>query len=70
MTQGGLGAGQTGNSWLYIKRLIIVVKGAGKRSRSLIDMGNATSQAELEYVGYRVLGVQPNSPAAEGGACM
>lgn len=30
-------------------------------------MGNSTSQAELESVGYRVLGVQPNSPASNGG---
>ena len=30
-------------------------------------MGNATSQEELDSVGYRVLGVQPNSPASSAG---
>mmetsp|Transcript_34917 Transcript_34917/g.33213 ORF Transcript_34917/g.33213 Transcript_34917/m.33213 type:complete len:321 (-) Transcript_34917:63-1025(-) len=30
-------------------------------------MGNGPSQDEVEKVGYRVLGVQPNSPAAQGG---
>lgn len=30
-------------------------------------MGNGPSQEEIEKVGYRVLGVQPNSPAAQGG---
>ena len=30
-------------------------------------MGNSTSQEELSKVGYRVLGVQPNSPAEKGG---
>ena len=30
-------------------------------------MGNSASQEESEKVGYRVLGVQPNSPAASGG---
>lgn len=30
-------------------------------------MGNSKSQLEAEHLGYRVLGVQPNSPAAKGG---
>lgn len=30
-------------------------------------MGNNSSQDENDKVGYRVLGVQPNSPAACGG---
>ena len=30
-------------------------------------MGNNRSREEIEKVGYRVLGVQPNSPAAQGG---
>ena len=30
-------------------------------------MGNGPSQEEADKVGYRVLGVQPNSPAAKGG---
>lgn len=30
-------------------------------------MGNATSQEEIDSVGYRVLGVLPNSPAASAG---
>lgn len=30
-------------------------------------MGNSTSQEELECVGYRVLGVQPHSPASDCG---
>ena len=32
-----------------------------------LDMGQAPSQEELDSVGYRVLGVQPNSPAATAG---
>lgn len=32
-----------------------------------ITMGNGQSQEESERVGYRVLGVQPGSPAANGG---
>jgi hypothetical protein len=30
-------------------------------------MGNSSSQEEIDCVGYRVLGVQPNSPASQGG---
>ena len=30
-------------------------------------MGNNNSQNETETLGYRVLGVQPHSPAAKGG---
>ena len=30
-------------------------------------MGNGSSHEESEKVGYRVLGVQPNSPAEKGG---
>ena len=30
-------------------------------------MGNSSSQSEIDSVGYRVLGVQPNSPASAGG---
>ncbi len=30
-------------------------------------MGNNNSQQDSEHLGYRVLGVQPNSPAAQSG---
>lgn len=30
-------------------------------------MGNNSSNVESEHLGYRVLGVQPQSPAAKGG---
>jgi S1-C subfamily serine protease len=40
---------------------------ASTRAAALEDMGQAPSQEELDSVGYRVLGVQPNSPAATAG---
>lgn len=43
---------------------IIRIEGLEQVVSTLLTMGQGASQEEIESVGYRVLGVQPNSPAS------